>query len=58
MECTLSPSERRELAIQHWRVEVEQMDKWAQSALDEYLLAVKRGKRAKEMLARLQERGL
>ena len=51
----LSPAEIRELAIRHWRGEVEQMDKWAESALDEYLLAVKRRNRAVEMVARLED---
>lgn len=52
VECVSSPAERRELAIRQWQDEVEQMSKWAESALDEYLLAVKRLNRAKQILER------
>lgn len=54
MESSLSPAERRELMILHWRDEVREMNRWAESALDEYLLAVKRRNRAVEMVARLE----
>ena len=54
MESVLSPAERRELMILRWRDEVRQMNRWAEQALDEYLLAVKRSKRAAEMVARLE----
>jgi len=54
MDSSLSPAERRELMLLRWRDEVREMSRWAESALDEYLLAVKRRNRAMEMVERLE----
>lgn len=55
MESSSSEAESREWMILRWREEVREMSRWAESALDEYLLAVKRRNRAVEMVARLED---